>query len=189
MTGVQTCALPISFDLVWKALLPGWGALTSLTVDGRQIQTALGQSFPIRLWLDKGDPSHGWPVHALALRGKDALGRLKTRYAYLRWDQRARAFQEVPMYPNPFTVTGGEDGLDWIYEEEPHALHILSSRVTALSGGVGTDADQVPFSGRIVLADRIGRIALDLEGVDCRVSFGRAFDLGRENQEIGRAHV
>ncbi len=170
------------FDLVWKALLPSWSALTSLTVDGRQIQTALGQSFPIRLWLDKGDPSHGWPVHALALRGKDALGRLKTRYAYLRWDQRARAFQEVPMYPNPFTVTGGEDGLDWVYEEELHALHILSSRVTALSGGVGTDADQVPFSGRIVLADRIGRIALDLEGVDCRVSFGRAFDLGRENQ-------
>ena len=85
------------------------------------------------------------------------------------------------MYPNPFTVTGGEPEADWRYEEESHTLRILSGQVTAVAGGMGTDGSQLPFSGRIALADGIGRVELTLEGVACRVSSGRAFHLGRGN--------
>lgn len=85
------------------------------------------------------------------------------------------------MYPNPFTVTGGESGRDWAYDEATHTLHILTSQVTAISGGAGTDANQAPFSGRIALADGIGSMELTLGGVVCRVSSGRAFHLGRAN--------
>lgn len=86
------------------------------------------------------------------------------------------------MYPNPFSVTGGEQGQDWMYEEESQTLYILSAQVSAVSGGSGTDAAQEPFSGRIALADGIGVLALSLGGVMCRVSSGRAFHLGRGNE-------
>ncbi len=172
------------FDVLWKALIPGWNSITSLAVDGRQARMALlGGNIPdpVRLWLAKGDPSHGYPAHELVLRGRDESGRLRTRYAYLRWSQHAGAFQELSMYPNPFTVTGGEPGRDWAYDEASHTLHILTPQVTAISGGAGTDANQAPFSGRIALADSIGAMELTLGGVVCRVSSGRAFSLGRAN--------
>ena len=172
------------FDIIWKTLLPGWSALTAVSVNGRQAHMSLlGGDYPalVRLWLEKGDGSQGYPAHALAFQGRDECGRPRTRYAYLRWNQRAGAFEETAMYPNPFTVTGGEPGLDWVYEEESHTLRILSGQVTALSGGTGTDANQVPFSGRVALADGIGAIGLTLDGVVCRVSQGQAFSLGREN--------
>lgn len=168
------------FDLLWKAMLPGWSALTGLEVDGRQAKMALLNGDPVRLWLSKGD--HGYPIHSLVFRGRDARGRTLTRYAYLRWNQNAQSFREVPMYPNPFSVTGGEQGRDWVYEEESQTLYILTDQVSAISGGAGTDAAQEPFSGRIALADGIGVLALSLGGVVCRVSAGRAFHLGRENE-------
>lgn len=169
------------FDLVWKTLLPGWSSITAIAVDGRQGKMHLmGGDYPdaVRLWLPKGD--HGYP-HALALRGRDAVGHLKTRYAYLHWNQRTGTFEERSVYPNPFTITGGEPDQDWVYEEETQTLRILSNQVTAISGGSGTDTNQTSFSGRIVLADRIGTMELALGGVVCRVSSGGAFHLGREN--------
>lgn len=171
-------------DVIWKALLPGWSAVTAMAVDGRQVRTHLpGGELPalVRLWLGKGDGSQGHPIHSLAFWGRDGAGRAKTRYAYLRWNQQTGSFQEINMYPNPFTVTGGEADRDWVYEEETQTLRILSSRVTAVSGGSGMDASQTPFSGRIALADNIGSIELTLGGVVCRTSSGRAFSLGREN--------
>lgn len=170
------------FDLLWKAMLPGWNALTALELDGRQAKMALLHGDSVRLWLTKGDPSHGYPIHGLVLQGKDARGRPLTRYAYLRWSQSSQAFREISMYPNPFSVTGGEPGRDWVYEEESQTLYILSDKVSAVSGGLGTDAAQEPFSGRIALADEIGRLELSLGGVVCRVSSGRAFSLGRRNE-------
>lgn len=170
------------FDLVWKTLLSGWRSLSTLALDGRQTRMALLEGTPARLWLEKGDPSHGYPVHTLLLRGKDHLGHPQTRYAYLRWNQPTASFQEIAMYPNPFTITGGEQGRDWVYEEETHTLRILSDQVSAISGGAGTDAAQAPFSGRLALADGIGPIQLSLGGVVCRVASGRAFQLGRENR-------
>lgn len=169
------------FDVVWRALLPGWSAITALSVDGRHSRALLLSGEPARLWLEKGD--QGSPAaHTVVLRGKDAAGRPKTRYAYLRWNESAGAFEEAVLYPNPFTVTGGEPGVDWVYEEETHTLRILTSQVTAISGGMGTDANQEPFSGRLALADGIGKLELTLGGVVCRVSEGGAFDLGRENE-------
>lgn len=171
------------FDIVWKTLLPGFSAVTEMTLDGRQMKMALmsgGISTLMRLWMDKGDPSHGYP-HSLFVRGRDEFGRPKARYAYLLWSQQAGTFEEISMYPNPFTITGGEESRDWVYEEETHTLHILSGQVTAIAGGVGTDAHQALFSGRIALADGIGEMELTLGGVVCRVSSGRAFHLGREN--------
>ena len=170
------------FDLVWKTLLPGWRAVTSLTVDGRQIKIPWDGSCPdpARLWLEKGNS--GYTVHTLVIRGQDEFDQPQARYAYLRWNQQANAFQEISMYPNPFAVTGGEPGRDWVYEQASHTLHILSARVTAVSGGCGTDIHQAAFSGRIALADKIGEIGLLLDGVVCRVSSGRAFHLGSRNQ-------
>lgn len=169
------------FDVVWRTLLPDWSAVTSLAVDGRHGRALLMSGEPARLWLQRGD--QGSPaVHTVILRGKDQAGRPKIRYAYLRWNESAGAFEETVLYPNPFTVTGGEPGVDWVYEEETHTLRILTDQVTAVSGGPGTDANFEPFSGRLVLADGIGKLELTLGGVVCRVSEGGAFDLGRENE-------
>lgn len=168
------------FDIIWKTMLPGWSGLTGLEVDGRQIKLDfLSSSFPARLWLDKGDPSHGYPVHKLLFHGRDEKGRPKTRYSYLRWMN--RGFHEIDMYPNPFNITGGEEDVDWRYDGTSQALHILTSQVAAVSGGTGTDARMEPFSGRIALADNIGAVELTLGGVICRVASGQAFDLGRGN--------
>lgn len=172
------------FDLVWKALLPGWSSLTALGVDGKQGQLALRtdtQPDLARLWLLKGDDSKGYPAHTIVLRGRDKAGRAQTRYLYVRWDEKAGAFQQISRYPNPFTVTGGEPETDWRYEEESHTLSILSNQVTAIAGGAGTDADGLAFSGRLALADGIGPVQLILDGVVCRVDSGCAFRLGRGN--------
>lgn len=177
---------PLSpYDILWKTLLPGWSAITSMTAAGREARMLLSNGTRpelARLWLSKEDPSHGSPIQAVIIRGKDASGRVKTRYAYLHWNRHARIFEEVEMYPNPFTVTGGEEGKDWVYEEGVQTLRILSDQVSAVSGGQGVDAEQRPFSGRMVLEDEIGSLELTLNGVVCRVSSGRAFDLGRRNR-------
>lgn len=170
------------FDIVWKTLLPGWNAITALAADGRQGRVALISGEPARLWLEKGNTAQGSPIHPVVIRGKDKSGQPRVRYAYLRWNESAGAFEETVLYPNPFTVSGGEAGLDWIYEEETHTLRILTNRVTAVSGGAGIDANQTPFSGRLALADGIGPVELTLDGVICQVSEGGAFTLGRENE-------
>lgn len=170
------------FDVVWKTLLPGFHALTSLEIDGQRSRLSLTRDQAMRLWLAKGDLSNqGYPAHGLVIRGRDQMGRLRTRYAYLHWNQRTGGFEESEPYPNPFTVTGGEPGEDWVYEEGSHTLRILSGQVSAISGGSGVDAEQAPFSGRIVLEDGIGAIDLALRGVACRVTSGRAFYLGSGN--------
>ena len=172
-----------AFDLMWKALMPSLSTLTKLEVDGKAAtRQSLMNGDAARLWLNKGDPSHGCDIHAVLLQGKDKSGQLQSRYAYVRWEQRRQQFQEVDMYPNPFTVTGGEEGQDWIYEEESHTLRILTAQVTGISGGAGMDANEEPFSGRLVLADHIALIRLMLNGVMCRVPEGKAFDLGRDNE-------
>ena len=170
------------FDLMWQTLLSGMRAMTSLEVDGEKSKQSLQNGDPARLWLDKGDPNHGYPVHTLLIQGRDEAGRLHSRYAYLRWNREAEEFEEITMYPNPFTVTGGEEGTDWVYEEESHTLCILTSQVKAISGGQGVDAEDQPFSGRVALADHIALLTLVLDGVECRVDSGKAFDLGRDNE-------
>lgn len=169
------------FDVVWNALLPGWSSITSAAVDGKQARMALLRGDPVRLWLAKGDPSHGCDIHDLVLQGRDEAGRPQTRYAYLIWNRKRGAFEEISLEENPFSVTGGEPGEDWIYEEETRTLRILSNRVTAVSGGSGEEGGEFSFGGRIALADGIGPIALTLEGVVCRAAAGSAFDLGRDN--------
>ncbi|MBD5133682.1 MAG: hypothetical protein HDT38_04300 [Clostridiales bacterium] len=172
------------FDLIWKAFLPGWSSITAVAVDGQRAQMALwnGERPDLaRLWLEREAFSHGFSIHTLVIQGKDAFGRPRTRYAYMRWNHYTGAFEELSMYPNPFTVTGGRQIRDWAYEEATHTLYILSNQVTAIAGGSGTDANRIPFSGRIVLADGIGALELSLGGVVCQVSAGRAFDLGRGN--------
>ena len=177
---------PLSpFDIVWKTLLPEWTSITSLMVDGRQgqLNLRLGEQFdPLRMWLLRGEESRDHPAHTIALRGRDRAGRATTQYIYVRWDEKKGGFQTVSMYPNPFRVTGGEPDVDWRYEEESQTLYILSNEVTAVSGGAGTDANQLPFSGRLVIGDGIGVVKLTLDGVKCRVDTGRAFSLGRGNE-------
>ena len=171
------------FDILWKTLLPEWSALTGLMVDGQQNRLGLPNDQPdfTRMWLLRGEEDKGYPAHTIALRGRDRTGRTTVWYFYVRWDEDKGSFQPISMYPNPFTVTGGEENVDWTYEEESHTLYILSGEVTAISGGAGTDADLRPFSGRIALADGIGAVKLTLDGVQCRASAGSAFSLGRKN--------
>ena len=171
------------FDILWKTMLPEWSALTGLTVDGQTARLGLDGGRPdfLRMWLLRGEEDKGYPAHTIALRGRDRVGRTSTWYLYVRWDEGKGSFQSISMYPNPFTVTGGEEDVDWTYEEESHTLYILSGEVTALSGGAGTDAGLRPFSGRIALADGIGGVELTLDGVRCRVTSGSAFQLGRKN--------
>lgn len=169
------------FDVLWETLLPGWKTVTSAAVDGKQARMALLRGDPVRLWLTKGE--HGYDIHDLVLQGKDEAGRPQTRYAYLVWNQREEKFEEpeepVPECGNPFSVTGGEQGEDWVYEEETRTLRILSDKVTAIAGGI--NGEEAPFTGRIALADGIGYMRLTLEGVSCRAAAGSAFDLGRDN--------
>lgn len=165
------------FDILWETLLPGWSGITSVAVDGKQARMALLRGDPARLWLTKGDPSHGYDIHDLVLQGRDETGRPQTRYAYLIWNQKRGTFEETALCDNPFSVTGGEPGLDWVYEEETRTLRILSDRVTAVSGGSGEGEP----SGRIALADGIGTVRLTLEGVVCRTAAGSALYLGRDN--------
>ena len=171
-----------SFDLMWKLLFPDWQALNALSVDGKQGQLGLARDDLARLWLLKEDASHGYPAYRIALQGRDRAGRLKTQYIYLRWSRQARAFQEVEMYPNPFAVTGGEEDVDWRYEQDSRTLRVLTGQVSAVSGGSGLDANQMPFSGRLALADGVGALELTLDGVLCRVASGRAFSLGGGNR-------
>ncbi|MDE7244032.1 MAG: hypothetical protein K2O18_08665, partial [Oscillospiraceae bacterium] len=166
-------------DIVWKTFLPGWDSISAMTVDGKQAKMELNEQDPLRLWLNRGDS--GAPVHTVTLKGRGKSGEARTRYAYLRWNRRANAFQEVAMYPNPFRVTGGEEHRDWMYVQTSRTLRILTEKVTAVSGGTGTDANEEPFSGRIALTDNIGAPSLSLGGVVCRVDNGRAFSLGRGN--------
>lgn len=166
-------------DLFWQTLLPGWSQLTGLTVDGRAVRmAACAGSEHLRLWLDRGE--RGSPYHSVGFRGRDVQGQSRTYYATLRWYQ--GSLREEVRYPNPFTVTGGEPGKDWVYEEESQTLWILTDQVTAISGGEGTDAQRNPFCGRLALADDLGACALSLGGVMCHVSQGGACWLGRGNQ-------
>lgn len=166
-------------DLLWKTLLPGWSQLTGLAIDGRAARlAAYGNSGQLRLWLDRGE--RGSPWHTVAFRGQDVRGQSRTHHASFWWYQ--GVLREEVRFPNPFTVTGGEPGKDWVYEEESQTLWILTDQVTAISGGQGTDAERNPFSGRLALADGLGESTLALDGVLCRVSQGGAFWLGRGNQ-------
>ena len=173
----------IPFDVLWKTLLPEWSVLTGLTVDGQTTRLGLAGNQPdfLRMWLLRGEEDKDYPAHTVALRGRDRVGRTTTWYIYVRWDEGKGSFEPISMYPNPFTVTGGEEDVDWTYEEGSHTLYILSGQVTALSGGTGTDAELRPFSGRIALADEIGAVELTLDGVQCRVTSRSAFQLGWKN--------
>lgn len=173
------------YDLQWKEMFPQWNAVESIVIDGRHAQVALMRSAQpdiARLWLMKGDPSQGYPAHLIALEGRDRAGELRTRYVYLQWSRMQRKFVPVSMFPNPFTVTGGEEDIDWRYEEDSRTLRVLTGKVDGLSGGMGTDAGDRPFSGRLAFADGIGAVELTLDGVMCMVPSGRACSLGRGNR-------
>ncbi len=170
------------FDLIWKVLLPGWSRVTAMSIDGMEARMSLFNRNispdAARFWLDG---AHGHPIHKFVIYGEDKTGKPKTRYAFLKWSGVAGGFEEVTMYPNPFDVSGGEEGVDWEYEEASHTLRLLTAEVTEVSGGVGLDAEQNIFSGRIALESNVGAVNLTLAGVDCRVKHGKAFDLAREN--------
>ncbi len=171
------------FDVIWKALLPNWSSITDMALDGKMAKFSLFNREvnpdAVRLWLDT---SHGHPVQKLLIYGRDdKTEQSESRYAFLKWEQREKRFKELIMYPNPFTVTGGEEGTDWEYEEGSQTLRLLTGEVTGISGGPGIDAEQNPFSGRIAIRSNLGAIDIELKGVECHEAFGRAFELGREN--------
>lgn len=174
---------PASFDLIWKALLPGAERLIAAAVDQSPARLFHFNQSQLRLWLDRGpDGSHGYPDRVITLTGRDEMGRRTSHSLLLHWNGGLAQFQEVPMYPNPFQVSGGVEGEDWVYDPSSRTLRILTAQALTLSGGPGLDARQTPFSGRVSLADGVGASQLTLDGTDCQVSFGRAFDLGKQNQ-------
>lgn len=173
------------YDLLWKDMFPEWAYIEGMVIDGRHAQMMLARNAQpdiARLWLLKGDPSQGYPAHLIALEGRGLSGELRTRYVYLQWSRMQRKFRQISMFPNPFTVTGGQEETDWRYEEESRTLRVLTGRVSGLTGGMGTDAEDRPFSGRLALADGVGTVELTLDGVVCRVPSGRACSLGSGNR-------
>lgn len=173
-------------DVVWKTLLPGWTNISSVEIDGKTAgMDLLNQKVNpdlARLWMQKeNDPSHGHPIHTLFFSGKDEDDHPRTKHTFVQWSGARGAFQEVVMYPNPFTVTGGEEGTDWSYDQATQTLRILTGGVDAISGGDGVDALKNPFSGRLSFADNLGDAKLTLSGVSCKAAVGKALDLGREN--------
>ncbi len=174
------------FDVVLRTLVPGFETLTSIAVDGRAAAMALMNNADTqdvaRLWLDKPDPSHGYPLHQIRLNGQDSEGKSKIFYVYIQWDEKRGEYRQIPMYPNPFNVTGGTEGEDWEYDDGTGTLRILSPQVTEISGGAGVDANSEPFSGRVQIAGHIGDIRLNINNVSCGVDEGRSFELGRENK-------
>lgn len=173
------------YDLLWKDMFPEWASIEGMVIDGRHAQMMLARNAQpdiARLWLLKGDPSQGYPAHLIALEGRGLSGELRTRYVYLQWSRMQRKFRQISMFPNPFTVTGGEEETDWRYEEESRTLRVLTGQVSGLTGGMGTDAEDRPFSGRLALADGVGTVELTLDGVVCKVPSGRACSLGSGNR-------
>lgn len=173
------------YDLLWKDMFPEWASIEGMVIDGRHAQMMLARNAQpdiARLWLLKGDPSQGYPAHLIALEGRGLSGELRTRYVYLQWSRMQRKFRQISMFPNPFTVTGGQEETDWRYEEESRTLRVLTGRVSGLTGGMGTDAEDRPFSGRLALADGVGTVELTLDGVVCKVPSGRACSLGSGNR-------
>jgi len=172
-----------AFDVIWKTLVPGFSRITAVNIDGHNAKMSLfnrrENPDAVRFWLDT---SHGHPLaHRVVVYGRDKAGQARTRYAFLKWEEVTKRFQEIEMYPNPFVVTGGEEGRDWEYDEPTCTLKLLTAEVSKLSGGAGLDANQEWFSGKIALSNNIGAVELRLAGVECRVNSGKAFDLAREN--------
>lgn len=166
-------------DLAWNSFLK---TVIAVTVDGKQTGMQLRESENLRLWLPKLNDSSGYPTYTVTLYGRDENGTPRTRTSYVRWNSLRNSFAEVEMYPNPFTVTGGEEDSDWTYEEDTQTLRILSAAVETISGGSGTDANGTPFSGRIAIGSKTGELSLTLDGVNCEVGMGRAFFTGHENR-------
>ncbi len=169
-------------DVVLKTLFPGLRGSASLAVDGKEVSAALRDGkdgVAARLWLERGVEDR--PIHTVELRGRDETGKTRTRRLWVRWEEEIKRFREIEMYPNPFTVTGGEEGEDWVYDQTEQTLSIRTSQVTGFSGGSGVDANGKAFSGRVALENQIGEILLTLNGVECRPGSGRAFSLGRDN--------
>lgn len=177
-------AVKSPLDLLLDKLLPGWSRIDSMEVDGKAAKMVLWtRSDQARLWLEQGiDRGHGYPIHTVTITGRDEEEQLRTYFAYVRWDERAGRFVEVVKYPNPFVVTGGAEGEDWRYDQYTQTLCLLTGEVTSVSGGPGVDAEEVPFSGKLVVESNIGELTLTLDGVSCSVPAGRALDLGRENE-------
>lgn len=175
------------FDLVWKAMLPGWTQINALTVDGQTLRLPLWNSgaadTAARLWLEKNasNPNQGHPIHRVTIEGRENADQSEIQTVWLQWNERQGRFEQVSMYPNPFIIIGGEKGADWTYEEATQTLRILTPAVTAVSGGPGTDAEQNAFSGRLAIRDNLGTLDLTLDNVTCQVEEGQAFNLGREN--------
>lgn len=174
------------FDVLWKALLPGWKQIDGMIVDGQRTQMSLFQSgeqmSAARLWLNREtDPSHGHPIHSVTIMGRDEADEQQVHSVWVRWDEAYNSFRQITMYPNPFAVNGGEQGVDWIYEEDTQTLRVLTDRVVGISGGTGLDAQQEEFSGRLAIESNLGDLELTLGGITCHALAGRAFELGREN--------
>ncbi len=170
-----------SIDSMSSDLLSKFGDVIVLGLDGRWKRTDDVRE-TLRMWLaQETDPSNGHPVHTVTVLGRDRKGGAVLSGVYVQWEDESRTFREVSQYPNPFDVTGGEEGTDWLYEEDSQTLRIMTDLVTAIAGGVGVTADGSDFSGRIVIEDNLGDICLTLLGVECRVDAGSAFEIGREN--------
>lgn len=178
-----------SIDIPWTPELDALGKLASIQVDGQQYNMSLDAGQAAKLWLEPGRN------HRVTFTDVD--GKAKTLSATQVFEADGVTFQEFKWAPpaRPYTVTGGQEGVDWEYTGPDGNTLLIKSNAEELTIGPGpslntsgqpVDENGNVLVGRIQVADNIGNqgaaVKLTLDGISSTVSTGAAFDLGKNNQ-------
>lgn len=157
-------------DIPWTDLR-GLDDIASVTFNGTKAEMLLEMSQIGKLWLDSTVPKN-------VIAFTDSDGHRKVLAA--EYDSAASKFVWQSSI-KPFTVTGGTEGTDWVYEDDD-TLVVLSNAPLTISGGIGKDVLGADFPGQIRIKDGTGNVSLTLDDVNANVSEGSAFDLGSGNR-------
>lgn len=188
-SGVAESAGRSSIEIPWTPELAALGKLASIQIDGQQYDMSLDANQAAKLWLEPGRN------HRVTFTDVD--GKSKTLSATQVFEADGVTFQEFEWAPpaRPYTVTGGQEGVDWEYAGPDGNTLLIKSNAAELTIGPGAslnasgqpvDENGNVLVGRIQLADNISGqgapVKLTLDGISSRVSTGAAFDLGENNQ-------
>lgn len=157
-----------STDIPWP-MLRELKDVASITFNGTESKMLIVSGKSGKLWLDPDLAKNVITV-------MDSAGTKKTLAA----EYNNNKFDWLRSI-KPFTVAGGQEGVDWEYADD-ETLVIKSNARLTISGGIGTDATGANFPGRIKIADGIGNAELVLDDVHCNVNSGSALELGKGNQ-------
>ena len=167
--------------LPWDKLTSLKGDIVSVSIDKQESKMQIENGGPANFWLPKGDDPLTPTKHTVVV--KDSAGVSRTLIAELNdttglfeWSELARPFQ--------VTKAGGVaavEGTDYHYEGDGKLVIDVSGDYV-ISGGKSAGIDGEDLYGNIKLADGIGAVGIQLDGVECTPDSDCAFDLGMDNQ-------